>query len=125
MGESCIKSIPDSNDTVKRIFNNNEMKYVKRFVEFFSSDDWYSNYIKNKILKLGNDIGNVWNFPKFCKENNTNEYDTIPKNIVVMYPEVFENILFDKNTETSIEIKLDTGFFFVNKHLVLQGEFIL
>ena len=107
MGESCIKSIRDSVDTVKRIFNNNEMKYVKRFVEFFSSDDWYSNYIKNKILKLGNDIGNIWNFPKFCKENNTNEYDTIPKNIVVMYPEVFENILFDKNTDGSFKYSLE------------------
>ena len=36
-----------------------------------------------------------------------------------------EQLESDINTETSIEIKLDTGFFFVNKHLVLQEEFIL
>lgn len=86
--------------------NSEELKYVKRFIEFFTVDSDYYNQISKRILRLENDT--LDDYPVFCYdylEQYTTEagevkdrlkfYDTTPKNIVVMYPEVFEKVLFD------------------------------
>lgn len=84
-------------DTIKNtIFDNSEMSIVKRFIEFFASDSTYENHIKDRILRMSNDtnIGFV-----LFRDENSILYDKTLKNIITIYPEVFENVLFDKDSQ--------------------------
>lgn len=91
-------NIEDSKDT---IYNSSIMSYIKRFVEFFASyDNNYCEQIKSRILSLANDPESTKNYPIFRNDNGI-PFTVSPKNIVIMYPEIFENVLFDKNSNGS------------------------
>lgn len=97
LGSANISYTFDEFNTIKdAIFNGSEMSVVKRFVEFFASDNTYENHIKNRILRMSNDtnIGFV-----LFRDENSILYDKTPKNIITIYPEVFENVLFDKDSQ--------------------------
>lgn len=95
MGHSKIRQA--GTDWKDSIYQSDMMKYIKRFTQFFAADGPYADHIRNRILFLTNDSVN--NFPVFGKtDSKTSFYDKPPKNIILIYPEIFENVLFDKDS---------------------------
>lgn len=94
LGNANIARV-SSSDIKNSIFNNSEMSIVKRFVEFFASDSGYESHIKSRILRMTNDT--TLDFPLF-RDENSNLYNKTPKTIITIYPEAFENVLFDKDS---------------------------
>lgn len=87
------------------VYNNNEMLDVKRFVNFFASDNNYCEHIKRRILYLEND--SVADYPTFRGYDSV-LYNKSLKNIIIMYPETFENVLFDKDSDGNFSHNSET-----------------
>lgn len=88
------------------VYNSNEMIYAKRFVEFFASDNTYCEHIKNRILFLEN-APNQYYYIAFRNYDKVT-YDKSLKNVIIMYPETFENVLFDKDSEGNFSHNSET-----------------
>jgi hypothetical protein len=78
------------NDT---IFKNEIMNDVSRFIDFFTGgNNSYKTYIRKRICCIENDtIEDIATFKV------SDPYHKLIKNIVIVYPELFENVLFDKD----------------------------
>ena len=95
MGKATIRKA--GSDWKTSVFETDLMKYIKRFTQFFAADGPYADHIRNRILCLSND--SVLDFPVFGKaDSKSNFYNKPPKNIILIYPEVFENVLFDEDS---------------------------
>ena len=88
----------------EKLFNLPENKAMGRFIDFFAFDNSYNNFIKSQcVLGLPNVVSN--NSPVFVNTDNIKSDCETPKCIITIYPECFENVLFDTNEDGSYKYK--------------------
>lgn len=88
----------------EKLFNLPENKAMGRFIDFFAFDSNYNNFIKSQcVLGLPNVYAN--GSPVFVNTDNIKSDCETPKCIITIYPECFENVLFDTNEDGSYKYK--------------------
>ena len=86
-------------NSISNMYLTNEMKNIDRFIKFFSNNDTsYYNTVKNRAVSLPVAIDSFT--PVFYDSTNNKRYTQTPICVIAVYPDLFNNVLFDKTGDT-------------------------